>query len=420
MHEDSRKLKVPLNFISERSVNILRVISSLDPRNGGTIEGARRFDQKFADLGVSVEVVCLDSPNQSHFLTNYPATVHALGPSSGTYQFNAKLIPWLKANGPRFDVVIVDGLWQYHSFAVWRALRGTGVPYFVFAHGMLDPWFKRTYPMKHLKKWLYWPWAEYRVLRDAQSVIFTCEEERLSARKSFWLYRCNEVVTEFGTSAPPNDSEGLREHFLRKHAQLRGKRIFLFLSRIQEKKGCDLLVDAFAKVACNDLDIHLVMAGPDQTGLIANLKDQAARLGISDRITWTGMLQGDDKWGAFYSAEVFCLPSHQENFGIVVAEALACGKPVLISNKVNIWREIAMDGAGIVEDDSLDGTSKALEQWLALTPESKQQMQQSARHCFESRFHIDQVAQSLINILQVYTAPKAPRGGVESIADRCA
>ena len=83
---------------------------------------------------------------------------------------------------PAFDAVIINGLWQYHSFGAWRALRGTATPYYVFPHGMLDPWFKRSFPLKHLKKWLYWPWAEYRVLRDARAVIFTCEAESSSRR----------------------------------------------------------------------------------------------------------------------------------------------------------------------------------------------------------------------------------------------
>jgi hypothetical protein len=77
-------------------------------------------------------------------------------------------------------VVIVQGVWQYSSFGVWRALRGTETPYFVFTHGMLDPWFKRTYPLKHIKKLLYWPWGEYRVLRDAAAVLFTSKKSGVS------------------------------------------------------------------------------------------------------------------------------------------------------------------------------------------------------------------------------------------------
>lgn len=380
-------------------MKILRVIPSLDPQFGGPIEAARTIDQELLRQGHDPEVVCLDAPGLD-FHSKYPAPVHAIGPSRVGYRYNGRLVSWLRENRLRFDVVVVDGLWQYHTLGVWRALAGTDTPYFVFTHGMLDPWFKRAYPLKHLKKWLYWPWAEYRVLRDARAVIFTCEEERLLARKSFWLYRCIEEVTAFGTSAPPADAASIVEYFLSKYPHLRGKRQVLYLSRIHEKKGCDLLIEAFAKVASGDPDLHLVIAGPDQTGWVTKLKQQAQRLGVAGRITWPGMLQGSDKWGAFYSAEVFCLPSHQENFGIVVAEALACGKPVLISNKVNIWREIEADGAGIVMDDTLQGTAGALQNWLKMAPETKENVQQSARQCFDSRFRIDRAATSLVNILQ--------------------
>jgi glycosyltransferase involved in cell wall biosynthesis len=385
-------------------MNLLRLIPSLDPRGGGPMEAARKIDTALAACGVQVEVACLDAPDAGGFLHDYPATVHALGPAKLGYRYSAALLPWLKAHRQRFDAVIVDGLWQYHGFAAWRALAGTDTPYFVFTHGMLDPWFKHTYPLKHLKKGLYWPWAEYRVLRDARAVLFTSEEERRLARESFRLYRCNEVVTAFGTGQPPLDADGsLAARFRAQHPQLAGKRIVLFLSRIHEKKGCDLLLSAFAQVAPAHPELHLVMAGPDQTGWAAVLKRQAHDLGIAERVTWPGMLQGDDKWGAFHAAEVFCLPSHQENFGIVVAEALGCGKPVLISNKVNIWREIETDAAGIVGDDTAAGTLEALQAWLGLSSTEKQAMSKAAARSFDTRYRIENVASGLISIMAPLT-----------------
>lgn len=97
--------------------------------------------------------------------------------------------------------MIIHGIWHCRALATWRALRGTGIPYFVFTHVMLDPWFKCTYPLKHLKKWVYWPWDDYRVLRDATAVMVTTEQERLLARQSFWLYKSNELV--LGYTLPP-------------------------------------------------------------------------------------------------------------------------------------------------------------------------------------------------------------------------
>lgn len=385
--------------IISRELKILRVIPSINPERGGPMEGACKIDAVLRQLGHQVEVVCLDEPGKA-FLQSYPATVHALGPSRLGYCYNSRLVPWLKKNRQNYDVIIVNGIWQYHSFAVRRALAGSEIPYYVFTHGMLDPWFKHTYPLKHMKKWLYWPWAEYRVLRDARAVIFTCEEERLLARQSFWLYRATEAVTAYGTSTPPHNAAELAEKFLATHSELQGKRIVLFLGRIHEKKGCDLLLEAFAQVAEQDERLHLVMGGPDQTGWAASLKTQARRLGIDGRITWPGMLQAEAKWSAFYAAEVFCLPSHQENFGIVVAEALACGTPVLISNKVNIWREIESDAAGFVDADSVEGTVRNLRRWLTLDNDAYSGMSARAKDCFTQRFHIKRAAERLLEIIQ--------------------
>jgi len=111
------------------------------------------------------------------------------------------------------------------------------------------------------------------------------------------------------------------------------------------------------------------------------------------------MLQGAAKWGAFYAAEVFCLPSHQENFGVVVAEALACGTPVLISNKVNIWREIEADAVGFVSDDTVAGAAYNLQRWLRLAPQDHAEMSARARACFAERFHIQRGAERLLEIV---------------------
>ena len=381
-------------------MKILHVISSTNPKGGGPIEGVKQLRLPFEGMDVEMEIACCDAPDAPWLAKSGLATVHALGPSNGKYAYTSRLLPWLRTNASRYDAVIVNGIWQYHSFAVRQALAGTGVPYFVFTHGMLDPWFKHTYPLKHLKKWLYWPLGEYPVLRDARAVIFTCEDERLLARKSFWLYRANEAVTSYGTSSPPANGNELAQRFVGAHPHLQGKRIVLFLSRIQEKKGCDLLVEAFAKVAMTDESLHLVMAGPDQAGWASTLREQAEKLGIAERISWPGMLQGDDKWGAFYAAEVFCLPSHQENFGIVVAEALACGKPVLISNKVNIWREIEIDGAGLVAEDTVRGTTQSLERWLAMSAQEFDLMKAQTTTCFENRFHVQRAAERLLEIIE--------------------
>lgn len=379
-------------------MRILHVISSVDPRNGGPINGVRNQGKYLISKGHIVEVVSLDSP-ASECLADFPFSIHPIGPAKGNYAFCNKLIPWLKLNAKNYDVVIVNGIWQFHSYATWRALRNSGVPYYVYTHGMLDPWFKKAYPLKHLKKWLYWPWADYRVLRDAKSVIFTCDEERLLARESFWLYKVNEAITSYGAAHPPIFSTDLLTKFNTQFPILANQRFLLFLSRIHEKKGCDLLINAFAKIANKDSELQLAIAGPDQVGLKAKLQNLAESLGIAHRIHWLGMLTGDIKWGAFYASEAFVLPSHQENFGIVVAEALGCGKPVLISNKVNIWREIEADHAGIVVDDDLKGTELLLNSWLNKNENQRKLMSENAMICFKKRYTIEAMSNSLLRII---------------------
>ena len=383
-------------------MKVLHILPSVDPKGGGPMEGVKQYGHRFEELGHHVDVLTLDDPTAA-CVAEYPLKVHALGPALGSYRYSAMLASWLEKHAKDYDTIIINGLWQYHGFGAWRVLHRMKIPYFVFTHGMLDPWFKHTYPLKHLKKWLYWPWAEYRLLRDASAVLFTCEEERLLARQSFWLYKVREAVINYGTGTPPQNAEALRAVFYASYPQLKNKRVLLFLSRIHEKKGCDLLIAAFAKVANEDANLHLVMAGPGHADLLDALKTQAQSLNIANRMTWTGMLQGDLKWGAFYASEAFVLSSHQENFGIAVAEALGCGLPVLISNKVNIWREIESDGAGIVNTDTLEGTEKTLRQWLAMTANGRHKMSQQAKLTFEQRFTVDAMAQSLIATVAKYS-----------------
>ena len=383
-------------------MKILRSIHTVNPALGGPIESVKQSSAILTRRGHAVEIVSLDAPDDP-WVRDSPAPVHALGPGRGGYGYSPRFSSWIKERRTQYDAVIVHGIWQYNSFGVWRALSGTDTPYFVFPHGMLDPWFKRTYPLKHIKKLLYWPWGEYRVLRDAAAVLFTSEEERKLARESFSLYTCNEVVVNYGTAAPAIDLESARQDFSEAFPKLRGQRFFLFLGRLHEKKGCDLLIEAFAALR-NSSDarspMHLVLAGPcADEEYLRHLKQLAAAANIDDSITFTGMLTGNGKWGAFSAAEAFVLPSHQENFVIAVVEALACGTPVLISNQVNIWREIEADRAGYVEQDDLTGTTALLKRWLATPSEVRAAMKENARTCFARRFEIERATDSLLKVL---------------------
>ncbi len=382
-----------------RAANILHVITSLNPDDGGPPEMLRQLAANYLAIGDRLEVATLDMPD-APYLENCPFSVHALGPRNSSYGYSPKLRQWLYDNAPRFDLIVINNVWLFPAVAAWQAARRAKVPYVVFTHGALDVFFKKRYPLKHLKKMLYWP-LQYAILRSAAAVLFTSDLEQELALASFRPSRWRSIVVPYGTNPPPDEPEKQLDAFYGRMPSMRGRRFLLFLSRIHEKKGCDLLIGAFAELAAQHPDVDLVVAGPDQVQLQARLQLQAGQAGLTARVHWPGMLQGDAKFGAFRAAEAFVLPSHQENFGIVVAEALACGTPVLISNQVNIWHAIEADHVGLVEPDTLAGTVSLLRRWLEMPAADRQRMADAAQTTFQQRFSLRKTALSLHTLAEI-------------------
>ena len=382
-------------------MRILLVIHSTKPESGGPIESLTRRSEGLVREGHTVEVVSLDAPEEA-LTRSLPFPLTALGKGLGRYGFNLALPLWMRRNAHRFDVVVLHGLWNFSSYGAWLGMRGLPMPYFIFTHGMMDPWFREQYPIRHIFKQIYWWLAEGRVLRDAQRVLFTCEEERLRARNVFRGFNYSERVVRYGTSDHSGDPEEECEAFRSAFPELKDKRFLLFVGRIHPKKGCDLLIDAFAQCV-RDLpnDVDVVIAGPDQMGLMAGLKAHAEKLGIADRVHWPGMIKGNLKWGAYRYADAFILPSHQENFGIVVAEAMSCSTPVLISDKVNIWREVLDERAGMVEPDTQEGTANLIRKFYATSAPERDALRRSARAGFENRFDIDQAISEIVSVFKL-------------------
>ncbi len=390
---------------------ILHLILTVNPEFGGPIEGILTSSGVLREQGCDREIVSLDAPSDP-WVKTCPLPVHALGIGHPAYLkmrktipwlrygYTPHLVPWLRANARRYDAIIINGLWNYASLGAWRALRKLDARYFVYPHGMLDPYFNTIQPVKRFAKQALWWFSEGRLIANATRVMFVTEEERQLARTSFWPYRANDRVVPYGIVDVIGDPKAQEAAFRAAFPQLAKRNFVLFLSRIHPKKGCDLLIEAFAKVAAKDPGLDLVMAGPDSVGWVKKLQDLAAARGVADRIHWTGMLTGDLKWGAFHAASAFVLPSHQENFGIVVAEAMACGKPVLTTLKVNTWREVQDAGAGLVVNDDLDGVTQLLEQFVGLSAEEKQTIGARARKGFIEKFDIGSLAPQLIEALR--------------------
>ena len=401
-------------------MRILRIIKSVDPVWGGPVEAMLQTARLHNEAGHVVEVLSMDDPS-SDLIMHFPIRCNAVGPAPTRYGYTRSLNKWLLANAGRYDCFIIEGLWQYHCWGAWRSIRNSGIPYVVFTHGMLAPWFKMRYPLKHLKKWLYWPWADYRVLRDAAAVLFTCDQERVLARQSFWLYRAREVVVSSGTAGVPDTKKDYASGFLLRHPGLHEYRRFVFLGRLHPVKGADIIVETIGRLRrCGLWDsntMRLIMAGPDTGTYGGKLKELAQSLGVADSIVWTGMLSGDDKWGVLQCAEVFVLPSHQENFGVVVAESLSVGVPVLISKAVNIWPEIVADGAGTADDDTVAGFERQMISWLMLSPDAVAAMRKKARLCFGNRYTAKRAADSLLSVIYQITGIENPGVGKKSASN---
>ncbi|MGI4826607.1 MAG: glycosyltransferase [Janthinobacterium lividum] len=377
-------------------MRILHIVGSIDPAAGGPTEAIRML-VRYAPEDYTAELVTLNDP-AAPFLQDLPFPVHALG-SARRKWYSPKLLPWLRANRHRFDAVIVHGLWEYTGLATRLAFSGK-LPFVVFAHGMLDPYFKNNFPNKHRKKWIYWLGAEYWVLRGAFRVLFTTELERDLAAQSFFLHRWRSMVVPLGTDPPPAAAAVLLSAFAERCPELAGKRFLLFLGRIHPKKGCDLLTRAFAQVAAQDPDLHLVMAGPDPNHWRETLEAELIAAGVADRVHWPGMLRGHAKWGAFTACEVFVLPSHQENFGIAAVEALASSKPILLGEPVNIAPDAERAGCAFVEPDTLYGTRRLLERWIRLPAAEREAMGHRALALFEDAFDMRRNTERILRVFE--------------------
>jgi glycosyltransferase involved in cell wall biosynthesis len=393
--------------LSRVEMKILHLIASIDPEGGGPLEYARLMAVEHEKAGHESVFVSLDSPD-AFFLQDFHFPVHAAGPGKGKFAYTRNYGRLIRVLAPNVDVAVIHGLWNHATVGGHSALVAAGIPWVLFPHGMMDPYFHDAKPIKHWIKQIFWTAFQGRALSNAEYVLFTCEEEKILARRAFFGHsRYREKVVSFCASRLSAETEAGWKSFSEKVLDLGLRRYFLYLSRIHPKKACDQLIEAFAQVAEHDPNTDLVIAGPDQVGWQAELQSLAERLGIAKRIHWAGMVQGLAKDAAFARATAFILPSHQENFGLVVAEALSAGTPVLISDKVNIWREVVADGAGIVGPDTVDGTVRLLQEFMNLADSSRKEMEFAAVRCYQNRFSVESAAEDLLSVL--FKAVSSPR-----------
>lgn len=384
-------------------MKILHIVASCNPAGGGVIEGVLRLGDAYRALGHSQHVLTLDGP-QDAWVADCPSPVFAMGRTGDAKRFYpGQAIGWLRQHAGGYDGVVVDGLWNAATLAARRVLPGAKVPYAVFPHGMLDPWFRQFQPGKEWVKRQLFRVNEGPLLQRAHAVLFTAESERRLAAGAWPGWQAmrdagmREQVVGFGTTRPPPCTAAMQAAFRRAVPGLEGRPFLLFLGRVHPKKGCELLLRAYA-AAYGEQEWHLVMAGPGAADYRAGLQDLARQLGAANLVHWPGMLAGEAKWGALYGCEAMVLTSFQENFGVVVAEACACGRPVLLTDQVAAHRPVMAARAGVICRAEPASAAAALGQMMRMTQAERKAMGERGRTVFDREFTMERVARRVTAI----------------------
>jgi len=330
-------------------MKVLHVIPYMHPLGGGPPVVVDRVCDELNREGVTADILTTDlyadrgdDSWRSRWASRdridiFPVTRHS------AYADSPALTDALKERTQDYDLINLHTLWTACSRAVHKSCRAAGVPYVVMPHGMLDP---NSLQRKRLKKLIYGKLIEFPMLRAAAGLLCTHEEEARLARQSVSALP-PAYITPLGADTPPDNRDTLRAEFHQQHPELSEHPTVVFLSRLHEKKGLDLLIPALKLLAKAQPEVRLLLVGsgaPAYETFLRNLIDQE---NLSDRVIMTGNLDGREKWQAMAAGDVFALTSYQENFALVVVDALSLGIPAVISNRINIWSDIVKADAGL-------------------------------------------------------------------------
>jgi glycosyltransferase involved in cell wall biosynthesis len=341
-------------------MRVLHVISDIAAAAGGVTSAVVGLAIAQRRAGMDVAVLStwraeLDQTNVD-LLQSAGVTLRTVGPAQGRLMRHPDLATAVDESVAGADIVHIAALWEEIHHAAAATARRRKVPYIFSPHGMLDPW---SLARNRWVKRLYLAWRLRRDLNGAAAIHFTCAVERDLVLKMG--LKPAAIVEPNGLDLREFDNLPADDVFRRQYPQVGTRPIVLFLSRIDPKKGLDLLIPAFARVPAETV---LVIAGPDLVGYRAEVEQQVKEFGLTERVVFTGMLRGADRIAAMAAARLFVLPSYQENFGIVVAESLAAGVPVVISDQVNIHAEITRAKVGGVVVTEVLPLANEMNRWL--------------------------------------------------------
>jgi glycosyltransferase involved in cell wall biosynthesis len=374
------------------SIRILHVISTMAPTSGGPTRVLRDLPMAQVSAGHQVTVCTTDRSNPSY--EKLPVSYfQALYPGQ---QVDLKVFPvifsplliaprmarWFGHAIRTFDIVHIHGLYRFPPTYAATIARRAGVPYVISPRGSLDPFLYGKSSRSVLLKRLYERWFDLPNLYAAGAIHFTAEEER--ERASFLRLRAPSFVVPNGLdwenfrTLPPRGP-------LRSRWGLGDAPLILFLGRVHFKKGLDLLIPAFDTVRKTHPDAQLVIAGPENDDYGKQVRGWVRERGLTSCVKFVGPLYGVDVIQAYVDADIFVLPSYTENFGNTVIEAAACGRPVVISDQVNIHAEVAAAGAGLVTRCDANELARAL-QTLLDNPECRQAMGEAGRRMVQQRY----------------------------------
>jgi glycosyltransferase involved in cell wall biosynthesis len=272
--------------------------------------------------------------------------------------WNPAVKRYCRARLQNFDVVHIFGLYDLMGPAVAAAARKLGLPYVLEPIGMFVPIVRNLW----LKRMYHAVWGR-RLLKGASAVIATSEQEA-EELVAGGLPRTRVVLRRNGVEMPEAWPE--RGAFRTAHGISAEEKVVLFLGRLSAKKSPDLLLRAFGELSGRSMGIPmtLVFAGPDESGVKAELDRMATELGVRRKVQFAGAIFGEAKWAAYRDADVFVLPSQNENFGNTAAEAVAAGTPVIVTEQCGI-APLLRDEAGLVVRHDAAALSNALERILS-------------------------------------------------------
>ncbi|MEM8781484.1 MAG: glycosyltransferase [Planctomycetota bacterium] len=346
---------------------VAHIIPGLDPKDGGPPVALEGLSIAQVACGAEVRVVSTfregDDDARVRRMREQGVATEWVGPVKTRFQFAPGMNEAVDRAVAGADVVHIHSLWEQVQHVAAKAARRHRVPYVFRPCGMLDPW---SLSQSRLKKRVVLGLRLRRDLNGAAALHYTADAEAAGA-EPLGLKPPAVVVSNGVQTAPFRDAPDDPGFLDRRCPRFAGRPIVIFLSRLHPKKGGDLLIRAFAAClerAAPDRRPALVFVGPDDGKTQAEWQALAEALKVADDLAFLGLLNGDDKVHALRAADVFCLPSHQENFGIAVVEALAAGTPAVVSDQVNIHDAIAGSGFGASVPMDVPAIADALHAWL--------------------------------------------------------